>query len=72
MSTHKKEVFALVAWIVTSLATLLTFYIAFLVDLVQRWGQPLMLEWHTATLVWLVALVLHRISLGALKAMTND
>lgn len=60
---------AIVGWGFTYLVSLIVFLIAFITDIVQRWGGPIILEWHVATVWWFGAAILAWLSRAVANAL---
>lgn len=54
-------------WGLLWLVTTATFWVALIADIVNRWGEPLVVDIQTATVIWLVALGFKTIALSIMK-----
>lgn len=67
----KAELGHVLAWVIVAFLSMIVFYVFLLVDILSRAGQPLIVEAHGATLLWVAALILSRISGKALSKVAD-
>jgi hypothetical protein len=60
-----------IAWGILSLLFQAVGYVAIVFDLIQRAGGPLIVEFHVATVVWVVAYVGYRASYSRMGAILD-
>lgn len=67
----KEERGHVLAWVAVAMLAYCAFWFFLAWDVLSRWGQPLIVEFHFATLIWVAGLILMKIS-GKVLASTAE